>query len=266
MSYLSPTMSLLISAVKKGSQSLIRDFNEIERLQGSVRGPTDFAGSAYGRCERNIRQELSRVKPTYAFALDDQPEPQGIHFVICPLDGIENFIHAIPQFAVSVALVDKGVTLMSLVYNPISDELFLAEKGCGAFKEGFRNHERLRVSGRKDINTALISSTLAFHQESEDALSLITKIFQTTGSLRVSGSLSLDLAYVASGRLDATLSLNAKPSFATAGMLLVKEAGGLVRGLRQSDPLVENVSEAMITGDIFAANSNLSAAVYSLVN
>ncbi|MBQ8436073.1 MAG: inositol monophosphatase, partial [Alphaproteobacteria bacterium] len=144
MSYLSSALTLLVSAVKKAGQSLTRDFNEIEKIQSSVRGSADFARSAVTKAEKILRQELSKARPAYPFAVDGQAEPQGPHFVVSGIDGIVNFTHAVPYFAISAAIVDNSTPLMAVVYNPATDELFFAEKGCGAYKEGFRNHERLR--------------------------------------------------------------------------------------------------------------------------
>lgn len=266
MSYLSPTLNLLVSAAKKAGQSLTRDFNEVERLQNSVKGSADFTASAISRCDRILRQELSRAKPTYAFAADGQSLPQGMHFVISALDGVTNFAHAVPHFAISIALVDNTTPLMAVVYNPVADEMYFAEKGTGASKEGFRNHERLRVSGRKDFSTSLVAIASGYRQEPAEELALQSRVMAKNENVRLFGALSLDLAYVAAGRLDAALCLSAPASASIAGLLLVKEAGGMVREMHQQDVRVDKISDLITGGDIFAANANLGTTVYNLLN
>ena len=265
MSYLSPALTLLVAAVKKAGQSLTRDFNEVEKLQASVRGSADFANSAVARAERVLRQELSRVRPSYPFAVDGQAEPQGPHFVVSSMNGKNNFAHGVPYFAVSAAVVDNSIPLMAVVYNPATDELYFAEKGCGAFKEGFRNHERLRVSARKELPTVLTAAS-AGTSELSDYQQVLAALLHNTGGVRVSGSLSLDLAYVAAGKLDAAIGLQSVRSELLAGMLLVKEAGGLIRDLHARDIRSENLPEVLASGNIMALNPNLNTVLHDLLN
>ena len=265
MSYLSSALTLLVSAVKKAGQSLTRDFNEIEKIQSSVRGSADFARSAVTKAEKILRQELSKARPAYPFAVDGQAEPQGPHFVVSGIDGIVNFTHAVPYFAISAAIVDNSTPLMAVVYNPATDELFFAEKGCGAYKEGFRNHERLRVSARKDLSDSLIGINCG----SLDALDFqqtYSALLSAQASIRFNGSFLMDCAYVAAGRLDAVIGLQSTCSQIIPALLLLKEAGGLVRDIHTKDIRVENLSEVTNSGNVMAVNPNLSTALHGVLN
>lgn len=266
MSYLSPTLMMLIAAVKKAGQSLTRDFNEVEKLQNSIKGHGEFVVSAVNRVTKNLQLELSKAKPNYPFYVDGKAEPEGPYFVISPIDGLMNFAHGIPHFSISASVVDKGTILTAVIYNPATDELYFAEKGNGAFKEGYRNHERLRVSARKELRGALISSLLKYKENPAEYHNLHNKIINTTDDLRILGALSLDLAYVAAGKLDATISLSNSVSEMTAGILLVKEAGGSVLEINQKDMRTENLPEVLQSGNLLAANPLLAKPLYDLLN
>ena len=151
MSYLSPSLTLLINAVKKASGSLNRDFSEIEQLQSSVKGYKEFVVASYTKVSKALQVELGKIHPDYA--LVSEAEKLGAHncYIVSPIDGLSNFAHGIPHFAVSVAVYENNTVTASVVYNPATDCLYFAEKGKGAYKEGFRNHERLRVSSRRDL-------------------------------------------------------------------------------------------------------------------
>lgn len=154
---------------------------------------------------------------------------------------------------------------MAVVYNPATDELYFAEKGCGAFKEGFRNHERLRVSARKELPSALTAASagLPNFRLSSRCWRLCCTIREACG---LAGSLSLDLAYVAAGKLDAAVGLQSARSELLAGMLLVKEAGGLIRDLHARDIRSENLPEVLASGNIMALNPNLNTVLHDLLN
>ena len=265
MPYLSPALTLLVAAVKKAGQSLTHDFNEVEKLQASVRGAEDFAKAAVSRAERILRQELSKARPSYPFAVDGQAEPQGPHFVISAMDGLTNFAHGVPYFAISAAVLDNSIPLMGVIFNPATDELFFAEKGCGAFKEGFRNHERLRVSARKDLGASLLSVN-AGNAELADYQQIISTLLHSGCGVRTAGALAMDLAYVAAGKFDAVIGLHSSLSSYMAGVLLVKEAGGLIRDLHTKDVRSENLSEVFVSGNIMAVNPNLSTMLYEVIN
>ena len=265
MSYLSLNLSNLIAAVKKASSSLDRDFSEIEQLQSSIKDYRTFVMNGYNKVERVLKQELSRLRPNYAFAEDGKPLPQGGYFVISPIGGLTNFIHGIAKFSVSVAMCENATTIAAVIYNPASDELFFAEKGMGAYKEGFRNHERLRVSARKEPADALVA--LASSSASADLqYQAQAKLAGHISGIRCQGDSALDLSYVAAGRLDSFIGYGLSYSELVAGMLLVKEAGGYIYEPAQKDIRTEDLTSVIASGDILAVNANLNNKLYDLLN
>ncbi|MDR1025928.1 MAG: hypothetical protein LBL47_00880 [Lactobacillus sp.] len=261
-SSVSPLSNLLLDAVKKASNSLNRDFNEIEKLQSSVKDYKNFIASAYGKIERELKKELSKVRPDFAYKEAGKPAPKGPYFVISPIDGIDNFARGIAHFAVSVAACNNGDPITGIVYNPISDEMFFAEKGKGAYREGVRNAERLRVSANKELKNAVISTNVSFKKNISEYNNLHDKIISATPYLRCFGAISLDLALVASGKLDASVSLNNREEDVTAGILIVKEAGGYVYELNQKDLNEDGYNLILKSGDLIAVNANLNKRVY----
>ncbi len=267
MSYLSPNLTNLIAAVKKASSSLDRDFGEIEKLQSSVKDYKQFVFNGYNKADRMLRTELSRMRPSFAFAADGRPRPQGGHFIISPVSGLQNFIHGISGFSMTVAMCENDTVLAAVVYNPARDEMFFAEKGMGAYKEGFRSHERLRVSARKEPEEALAAIELSGREDNFSEYAVLqNKLAAAMGGVRTLGDPALDLAYVAAGKLDAFVACAQKPSDIAAGMLLVKEAGGYVFDINQKDIRTENLSAVISSGDILAVNANLSNRMYDLLN
>lgn len=254
MSYISPSLNFLMTAVKKAGNSLTRDFNEIEQLQSSVKGHKAFAVSAVERTVRALRIELQKGKPDYAVVINNEPQPNAPHFLVAPLDGEVNFAHGIPYFAISAAVVENGNVTSGVIYNPATSDLYFAEKGQGAFKEGFRNHERLRVSARKELDDALIGTT------SNAAL------ISFAPNIRIQGSLSMDLTCVAAGRLEAVVSKENTAASIAAGMLLVKEAGGYVYELNQKDIRTDDLASVLASGNLIAANAGLSKKIHQLLN
>lgn len=266
MSYLSPVLTMLMAVVKKTSSSLNRDFSEIEKLQSSVRSHQEFVASAVKKVENNLRYELSKARPDYAFAENGKPQPNGPHFIISSLDGVCNFTHGIPHFSISIAICENGVISAAVIYNPATDELYFAEKGNGAYKEGFRNHERLRVSSRKELGECIFSTLISYKDNLAEYNAIRDKIVPEVNALRILGTASLDLAYVAAGKLDATVSLGNQLSDLAAGLLLVKEAGGSLIELNQKDIRTEDLSAILMSGNIIASNANLGKKVYDLLN
>lgn len=254
MSYISTNLNFLMTAVKKAAGSLSRDFNEIEQLQSSLRGHQEFAKAAYARVSKDLRAELQKGRPNYAVVAGTENAPaKAPYFLISPLDGLLNFMHGIPYFAVSAAVVENDVVTAAAIYNPATSDMYFAEKGKGAFKEGYRNHERLRVSVRKDMADALVGAK-------DSALQY------AAAGVRVSGCLSLDLAYTASGKLDAVVSAENTPDTIAAGMLLVKEAGGSVYEQNQKDIRSEDLASVLASGNVIAANAVLGKKVHELLN
>lgn len=258
MSYVSPVLSLIIGSLKKVASPLARDFNELEHLQSGIRNDSTFALRSLERTERVLKEELSKIKPGYPVVVGTDAEipANGNCFFVAPIDGFANFAHANANFAVSVALMEKNVVVYAVVYNPISDEMFFAERGCGAFKEGFRNQERLRVAGNKYAEKALISCT------ADSAL--LQKACKISGSVLVSGAVALDLAHMAAGKTDVAFVSGCVPATLAAGILLVKEAGGYVFALGETDTRSEDLNKALFGGNIFATNEALKQKIAEL--
>ena len=251
MPYISSTLTLMVGAVKKVTAALTRDFNELEHLQTSVHYDGSFAMRSYEKAVRILGEELSKIKAGYPVIMSDKDAlpASGTYFAVSPLNGFANFAHGNTHFAVAAALVENNAVVDAVVYSPVSDELFFAEKGCGAFKEGFRNHERLRVAATKNADKALI----ACNAESK----AIASAAAVSPNLRISGSVALDLAHVAAGKVDAMISENCAPHELWAGILLVKEAGGYVFAVGQTDVRSEDLPKAILSGSIFATNEAL---------
>lgn len=251
MAYLSPRLTLIIGAVKKAAVALARDFNELEHLQTSVHNDGKFAMRSYEKVKKTLVEELAKVKTDFAFVCEsaDKVPANGNYFAINAIDGLANFAHGNKRFAMAVALVENGVVTGAVVYNPISDEMFFAEKGTGAFKEGFRSHERLRVAGNKNIENALFGAAAD--------IELVQRALQTSPKLNVSGCVALDMAYLAAGKLDVAVAKNVPQNALAAGLLLVKEAGGYVVAMGETDVRTEDLSKVLAGGDVIATNEAL---------
>ena len=250
MAYISTALTAMANAVKKASIALSRDFNELEHLQ-SGHNDGRFAQRSYEKVEKTLKEELAKLKPAYAFISkkEDTIPASGNYFLVAPIDGYANFAHGNGNFAVSVAMVENSVVVDAVIYSPVYDELFFAEKGCGAFKEGFRSHERLRVAGAKIAEQALIGS-------SADA-ELFRKALSLSKNVQVKGVNSLDLAYLAAGKLDIVASADNLPQTIAAGMLLVKEAGGYIVALGETDVRSEDFAKVLFGGALIASNEAL---------
>ena len=216
MTSISPILNIMIKASQKASKNLIRDFGEIEKLQVSIKGPSDFGSSADIKAEKIIIEELSKAKKNYSIISEENGSKinQDINniWIIDPIDGTTNFLHGIPHFAISIALKTNNEIVSGLIYDPIKDEMFYAEKNNGAF---FNNH-RIRVSNKKEINSCLFATG---GQDDNKKIGL---------NIRRTGSAALDMAYVASGRYDGYFQKNLNLWDIAAGLILVKEAGGIV--------------------------------------
>ena len=212
----------MIKAAEKASKSLIRDFGEVEKLQVSKKGPKDFVTKTDKKVEKILIEELSKSKKNFSFITEesgsiDNKDKENI-WIIDPIDGTNNFLHGIPHFAICIALKTKKEIISGLIFDPIKDEMFYAEKDKGAFL----NNQRLRVSNRNSIDDCLFSS----NQEGVKFSNL---------NMRCSGCTALDLAYVASGRLDGFFHNKINLWDVASGALLVKEAGGIVNDYDKFD-------------------------------
>ena len=234
---LSPHMTVMQNAAQKASKRMLRDFNEVEQLQVSVKGPSDFVSQADLRAEATLKEELTKARPGYAFLLEESGASGGDNWtwrwVIDPLDGTTNFLHGIPHWAISIALQrrlpDGTVELAAgMVYSPAVDEMFWAEKGGGAYL----NERRLRVSARRELGDALFATGIPFAAVSpRNRLAFartLGALMPATAGVRRFGSAALDLAWVAAGRYDGYWELGLKPWDVAAGVLIVREAGGSV--------------------------------------
>ena len=214
MQSISPHLNIMIKASEKASKVLIRDFGEIEKLQVSKKGPSDFVTNADLKTEKIIIEELKKAKPNYSILSEEKGTKKNKDkktWIIDPIDGTINFLHGVPHFAISIALRDEYEIIAGLIYDPIKDEMFYAEKNNGAFF----NNQRIRVS-KKNIISECLFVTGGKIESNYDF------------SFRKSGSAALDLAYVASGRYDGYFQKNLNIWDIAAGIIILKEAGGLI--------------------------------------
>lgn len=264
MPYVTPLLTSVVGAVKKSASYLDRDFCELEHLQGSIRGNKNFVFNSYSRIEKNLKTELASIRPDLPIFTPSDKIVGSSYIAISPIEGLLNFAHGNPDFAVSAAIIENNTIICGVVYNPARDETFFAEKGKGSYKEGYRNHERLRVSACKEIKEAIISSTSDYKENPSEICEMHAMIIEKTAGLRLSGSIALDLAYLAGGKFDASVSLNNHPASIAAGILLVKEAGGLVRSTKQKDLRVEDLPEIFKNGNLVAVNFNLNQKIFEI--
>lgn len=243
----SPAITIITKAVRKAAKGLQRDFSELDRLQVSKKGVQNFVTSADLRTERILREELELARPGYSFLLEEGGEIEGKRsdhrWVIDPIDGTTNFIHAVPYFCISVAMEKKQhdgqfEVVTGVVYDPIHDELFAAEKGKGAFL----NDIRIQVSQRTE-DFFLSSAPPRTARPNYDAVkSAFERVTESGAIVRCSGAAALDLAYVAAGRLDGTWYHTLQPWDIAAGVLMVKEAGGLATELNGAACISQSTS------------------------
>ena len=263
---LSPHMTVMANAAQKAAKRLLRDFNEVEQLQVSVKGPSDFVSQADLRAEQTLREELTKARPGYAFLMEESgasgSENWAWRWIIDPLDGTTNFLHGIPHWCISIGLEkrlpDGGSEIAAgLIYAPVVDEMFWAEKGAGAFV----NERRLRVSARRELKDSVLATGIPFAAvASRNRLAFartIGTLMPVVAGIRRFGSAALDLAWVAAGRYDGYWELGVKPWDMSAGLLLVREAGGYA-----TDPAGGDARE---NGDVVAANPHLHARLQEVV-
>ena len=252
-------------AARKAGPRLRRDFGEVQNLQVSRKGTADFVSMADQRAEQTLFEELSKARPDWAFVMEERGEvagdPSKPRFIVDPLDGTSNFLHGIPHFAISIAVEEplangKREITTALVYNPITDESFWAEKGRGAWVQS----ERLRVSGRRDLTDALVATGIPFagHGNIAQWSRIFGAIAPEVAGIRRYGSAALDLAWVAAGRFDAYWEADLNIWDVAAGLLLVKEAGGFVTDFRGGDRPIER-------NEFLAANDVLHSKLHKLV-
>ncbi|MBV1703825.1 MAG: inositol monophosphatase [Hyphomicrobiales bacterium] len=257
----SALMNVMTAAAIKAGRGLQRDLGELANLQVSLKGPGDFVTAADRRAEKVLFEELSKARPGYGFLMEEGGAVEGAdkthRWLIDPLDGTTNFLHAIPIFAISVALEREGQVVAGVVYNPATGEMYVAEKGQGAFGE----NRRLRVAQRKALPDALIGfgvaplARAAGHPRLKRELS---EVMARVANVRRMGSAALDLCAVAAGRLDAYWERDLNAWDIAAGSLIVREAGGYVSGCDGEENYVE-------TGSICAGNEVMQKALLGLI-
>jgi myo-inositol-1(or 4)-monophosphatase len=263
MAYLSPALNVMIAAARKAGRRLIRDFGEIENLQVSLKGPADFVSVADQRTESILVSELQKARAGYPIlteeaGLIDGPD-KSHRFIIDPLDGTTNFLHGIPHFAISIALEREGQLVSGVIYNPVIDELFTAEKGHGAYV----NDKRMRVAVRKQLQASVSATGIPFLGRGDEAghrrfLAELNAVMNASAGVRRFGSAALDLAWVAAGRFDAYWERGLAPWDLAAGILMVREAGGVTTDLDGRDRM-------LASGEILAANENLHPQLLKLL-
>ena len=248
----SPVLTVMTAAVRKAARALQRDYGELANLQVSQQAPGDYVTAADQKVDKFLREELAKVRPGYAFLTEETGAVPGTdpehRFIIDPIDGTMNFMHSVPFFAITIALERKGELVAAITYNPITDEMYSAEKGGGAFL----NNKRMRVAQRRDIHDTLVRYEMPHRGGKELPLSRaeLSVLQGRVVGIRGTGSAALSLAYVAAGRFDAMVCRNINQWDIAAGILLVREAGGFV-----SDP--DSEKNPMATGNIIATNADL---------
>lgn len=237
MSQTSPLMNIMIKAAEKAGRTLTRDFGEVENLQVSRKGPSDFVTAADKRAEEIIFEELKNARPKYSFMMEESGKIKGEDsdhvWIVDPLDGTHNFMHAVPHWCVSIALEVKGRLEAGVVYDPIKEEVFRAERSNGAYV----GRGRLRVSGRADMESAMIAygSTTPDPDHKAQYIKELAAISEQAVFTRRYGAAALDLCYVAAGRFDGYWERGLKPWDSAAGALIVKESGGFVTSIDNED-------------------------------
>ncbi|GAB4384969.1 inositol monophosphatase family protein [Albidovulum sp.] len=250
----SANLNLMIKAARKAGRSLVKDFREVENLQVSVKGAGDFVSRADLAAERIIRDELMAARPNYGWMAEESEAVEGTdptrRWIVDPLDGTTNFLHGLPHWAVSIALEHKGEIVAGVVLDPAKDELFWAEKGAGAWM----NETRIRVSGRRRMSEALFATGVPFGAKKTLPATMrdLARLMPACAGVRRWGAAALDLAYTAAGRLDGYWERELNAWDIAAGILLVREAGGLVEGLREGQNPLESGSVIAANADLFA--------------
>ncbi|RAZ87347.1 inositol monophosphatase [Mesorhizobium hawassense] len=245
----SALLNVMVQAAMKAGRSLSRDFGEVQNLQVSMKGPGDYVSQADRKAEEIVFAELSKARPGYAFLMEERGAVEGEdsqhRWLVDPLDGTTNFLHGIPLFSVSIALERQGQIVAGVIYNPAMDELYTAERGGGAFM----NDRRLRVAGRSKMTDAVIGCGVPHLGRGQHGNFLIElrNVMAEVSGIRRLGSVALDLAYVAAGRMDGFWETGLSSWDIAAGTLLVREAGGFVSDMSGGQDMLDN-------GEVVAGN------------
>jgi myo-inositol-1(or 4)-monophosphatase len=252
----SALLNVMVQAALKAGRGLARDFGEVENLQVSVKGPGDYVSAADRRAEETLIAELKRVRPGYSFLTEETGAIDGTdkanRWIVDPLDGTTNFLHGIPLFAVSLALERDGQLVAGVIFNPILNELYVAERGQGAYL----NDRRMRVANRRNVADAVVATGTpnVGRQGHDEFIGELRTVMAATAGVRRCGSAALDLAWVASGRFDGFWERGLSPWDMAAGIVVVQEAGGAVSGAAGD-------GDMMASGAIVAGNETIHAAL-----
>ena len=256
----SALINVMEAAARKAGRGLIRDFGEVEQLQVSRKGPADFVSKADLQAERVIRAELQKARPAFGLLLEEAGEIAGQdperRWIVDPLDGTTNFLHGIPHFAISIAMEERGEILAGVIFDPLRDELYWAEKGIGAYV----NRRRLRVSVRDSLADAVLATGIPFGERpgKDKFIDILKPVMDQTAGVRRFGAASLDLAFVAAGRYEGFWEFGLSPWDVAAGVIIVREAGGLVSDIGGEHDMIYG-------GSIIACNDSLFDRVSSLL-
>lgn len=249
----SANLNVMMKTARRAGRGLLKDFGEIENLQVSAKGPGDFVSRADREAEKVIRESLMEARPTYGFLGEEGGEEPGEdptrRWIVDPLDGTTNYLHGMPHWAVSIALEHKGSIVAGVIYDPVKDELFFAERGEGAFM----NQTRLRVSGRHRLIESVFATGLPFAGRADlpETLRDLGRLLPATAGVRRWGTASLDFAYVAAGRYEGFWERGLKPWDMAAGIIIAREAGAFVEALDPEREIFESGSVILANEPIF---------------
>lgn len=258
----SANIRIMMSAARKAAKSILRDFGELEKLQVSIKGQNDFVTMADIKAQEIIHYELSRARNDYGFLMEEGKIKNSIDdneytWIIDPIDGTLNFMNGVPYFAISIALNFKNKIIAGIVYDPIHNDFYWAEEGVGAYL----NNQRLRVTNKKSIENSLIALGIPFLGRGDHAkhIRIQQAVMEKVAGLRRFGAASLDLAFVAAGRVDGFWEFGLSPWDVAAGIILVREAGGIAIG-------IDNKENPLLTGNIVAGNINIVNNLQQIIN
>ena len=238
----SANLNVMIKAARKAGRSLVKDFQEVENLQVSRKGAGDFVSKADIAAEKILKEELMGARPTYGWLAEEGGETPGEdptrRWIVDPLDGTTNFLHGLPHWSISIALEHKGKIVSGVIYDPAKDEMFFAEKGTGAWM----NETRIRVSARHRLIESIFATGLPFAGRADlpETLQDLARLLPATAGVRRFGSAALDMAYVAAGRYEGFWERRLHAWDLAAGIIIVKEAGGLAESIDPEASIVES--------------------------
>ena len=256
----SALINVMVKAARRAGRSLNRDLGEIENLQVSLKGPANFVSLADKRAEEMLYTDLAKARPGYGFIGEEGGQREGSDkshtWIVDPLDGTTNFLHGIPQFAISIGLSREGTVIAGVIYNPANDELYIAERGKGAFL----NDQRLRVAGRRKLNECIVACGLPHigRGDHKQFLNEMAALQDKVAGFRRFGAAALDMAFVAAGRLDGYWERNLQPWDMAAGQIMIREAGGVVSGIDGHD-------NALATRNVVCGNEFVHAELVKIL-